>query len=62
MHPTGPLSFDLKAALGERMHITAQMRDGRTVSGFIGRYVASDGRTTLGVDGGEPPVILWTAG
>lgn len=53
MPPSGSLAFQLKASLGERLKVTVQTRDGRTVSGFIGRYVAPDGRTTLGQDGGR---------
>lgn len=53
MPPSGSLAFQLKASLGERLKVTVQTRDGRTVSRFIGRYVAPDGRTTLGQDGGR---------
>ncbi|MBP1628953.1 MAG: hypothetical protein H6Q00_3428, partial [Holophagaceae bacterium] len=53
MPPSGVLAFPMKANLGERLHVIVQTRDGRSVSGTIGRYVASDGRTTLGADGGR---------
>lgn len=53
MPPTGDLVFALKANLGERLRVMVQIRDGRSIGGSIGRYVADDGRTTLGVDGGR---------
>jgi hypothetical protein len=53
MPPRGDLVFPLKASLGERLKVMVQLRDGSSVSGTIGRYVADDGRTTLGVDGGR---------
>ena len=53
MPPAGELGFQMKAALGQRLTVTVQTRDGRRVRGTIGRYVAADGRTTLGVDGGR---------
>jgi len=53
MPPRGDLVFLLKASLGERLKVLIQLRDGRTLSGTIGRYVSGDGRTTLGPDGGR---------
>ena len=53
MPPTGSLTFQLKAHLGERLTVTVQLRDGRALRGTIGRYVSEDGRTTLGQDGGR---------
>lgn len=53
MPPERALTFPLKANLGERLTVMIQLRDGRSFSGTIGRYVAEDGRTTLGKDGGR---------
>lgn len=53
MPPTGPLGFTIKAALGERIRVSGQTRDGKAIFGFISRYVTEDGRTTLGPDGGR---------
>lgn len=53
MPPKGDLVFNLKANLGERLKITVQMMDGRSLQGTVSRYVAEDGRTTVGLDGGR---------
>lgn len=53
MPPKGDLVFNLKANLGERLKITVQLMDGRSLQGTISRYVSADGRTTVGVDGGR---------
>ncbi len=53
MPPAGDFSTTLRAALGARWTVTVQLRDGRVVQGHLSRYVSSDGRTTLGPDGGR---------
>lgn len=51
----GDLTFTIKAALGERLKIRVQLKDGRVFEGYLSRYESNDGsgRVTLGVDGGR---------
>jgi len=53
MPPSGNLVVAMSANLGDRLTATVQLRNGQIVTGTLSCYVAPDGHTTLGVDGGR---------
>jgi len=53
MNPRGDPRLTIRATLGECLRIRVQLRDGRVFEGHLSRYVSTDGRVTLGVDGGR---------
>lgn len=53
MPNSGDLDVVLKASLGERIRISAQLRDGSTQSAVLSCYTGADGRASIGVDGGR---------